>query len=189
MALRFRSAVCGGLVSVASATWAITPGADGRESERTLKARIDQAQLVIAGRVHAVSPSDPTYWVRAWPTVVGGRHRGGGGPQRHCGQDDYDRVCGQPRRHAVPDTEAAGRSERGVNSQFRVAGGASEEHLHSRQLRLHEEFRRRVKTQGSLPSEDAALVLLFSLVASGQIRLRRSDGWRKIATCSADILR
>jgi len=48
--------------------------------------------------------------------------------------------------------------------------------------RLHEEFRRRVKTQGSLPNEDAALVLLFSLVASGQIRLRRIDGWRKIAT-------
>ncbi len=47
--------------------------------------------------------------------------------------------------------------------------------------RLHEEFRRSVKTQGSLPSEDAALVLLFSLVASGQIKLRRIDGWRKIA--------
>ena len=47
--------------------------------------------------------------------------------------------------------------------------------------RLHEEFRRRVKTQGSLPSEDAALVLLFSLVASGQIKLRRINGWRKIA--------
>jgi putative transposase len=47
--------------------------------------------------------------------------------------------------------------------------------------RLHEEFRRRVKTQGSLPSEDAALVLLFSLVVSGQIKLRRIDGWRKIA--------
>ncbi len=47
--------------------------------------------------------------------------------------------------------------------------------------RLHEEFRRRVKTQGSLPTEDAALALLFSLVASGQIRLRRIDGWRKIA--------
>ena len=47
--------------------------------------------------------------------------------------------------------------------------------------RLHEEFRRRVKTQGSLPTEDAALVLLFSLVASGQIKLRRTDGWRKIA--------
>jgi putative transposase len=47
--------------------------------------------------------------------------------------------------------------------------------------RLHEEFRRHVKTQGSLPSEDAALILLFSLVASGQIKLRRLDGWRKIA--------
>ena len=46
--------------------------------------------------------------------------------------------------------------------------------------RLHEEFRRRVKTQGSLPTEDAALVLLFSLVASGQIKLRRIDGWRRI---------
>jgi transposase-like protein len=48
--------------------------------------------------------------------------------------------------------------------------------------RLHEEFRRRVKTQGSLPSEDAAVVLLFSLVASGQIKLRRINGWRKIAS-------
>ena len=48
--------------------------------------------------------------------------------------------------------------------------------------RLHEEFRRRVKTQGALPTEDAAVVLLFSLVASGQIKLRRIDGWRKIAT-------
>ena len=46
--------------------------------------------------------------------------------------------------------------------------------------RLHGEFRRRVKTQGSLPSEDAALILLFSLVVSGQIKLRRIDGWRKI---------
>jgi hypothetical protein len=46
--------------------------------------------------------------------------------------------------------------------------------------RLHEEFRRRVKTQGSLPTEDVALVLLFSRVASGQIKLRRIDGWRKI---------
>jgi hypothetical protein len=36
-----------------------------------------------------------------------------------------------------------------------------------------------VKPQGSLPTEDAALVVLFSLVASGQIKLRRIDGWRK----------
>ena len=47
--------------------------------------------------------------------------------------------------------------------------------------RLNGEFRRRVKTQGSLPGEDAALVLLFSLVASGQIKLRKLDGFRRIA--------
>ncbi len=49
-------------------------------------------------------------------------------------------------------------------------------------VRICGSLRRRVKTQGSLPSEDAALVLVFSLVASGQIKLRRIDGWRKIAT-------
>ncbi|HET6410551.1 MAG TPA: IS256 family transposase [Anaeromyxobacter sp.] len=47
--------------------------------------------------------------------------------------------------------------------------------------RLNGEFRRRVKTQASLPTEDAALVLLFSLVASGQIKLRKLDGFEKMA--------
>ena len=47
--------------------------------------------------------------------------------------------------------------------------------------RLNGEFRRRVKTQASLPSEDAPLVLLFSLVASGQIKLRKLDGFEEIA--------
>jgi putative transposase len=47
--------------------------------------------------------------------------------------------------------------------------------------RLNGEFRRRVKTQGSLPSEDAALILLFGLVATGQIRLRKIDGYKKLA--------
>ena len=38
-----------------------------------------------------------------------------------------------------------------------------------------------MKTNGSLPTEDAAPVQLFSLVAGGQIKLRGIDGWRKIA--------
>ena len=46
--------------------------------------------------------------------------------------------------------------------------------------RLHEEFRRRVKTQGSLSTEDAALGLRFRLVTRGQIELRDIDGWQKI---------
>lgn len=47
--------------------------------------------------------------------------------------------------------------------------------------RLNEEFRRRIKTQASLPNEDSVLVLLFSIVASGHVRLRRIDGWQDIA--------
>lgn len=47
--------------------------------------------------------------------------------------------------------------------------------------RLHEEFRRRVKTQGALPGEGAAVLLLFGLVATGQITLRKIDGHTKLA--------
>jgi hypothetical protein len=38
-----------------------------------------------------------------------------------------------------------------------------------------------VKTQGSLPGDDATLLLLYSLVATGQITLRKLDGHEKIA--------
>jgi len=55
--------------------------------------------------------------------------------------------------------------------------------------RLNEEFRRRVKTQGALPTDDAAVTLLFSLVASGQIKLRKVDGWRRLATVIRQRLR
>jgi hypothetical protein len=38
--------------------------------------------------------------------------------------------------------------------------------------RIHAEFRRRTKTQASLPGEDAVLLLLFGLPCSGQLTLR-----------------
>ena len=47
--------------------------------------------------------------------------------------------------------------------------------------RLNEEFRRRVKTQGALPTEAAAVTLLFGLVATGQIVLRKLDGYTQLA--------
>ncbi len=50
--------------------------------------------------------------------------------------------------------------------------------------RLNGEFRRRVKTQGSLPSAQAAELLLFGLIISGQIRMRRIDGWRELKQLS-----
>jgi transposase-like protein len=43
--------------------------------------------------------------------------------------------------------------------------------------RVNGEFRRRVKTQGSFPTETAVLTLLFGLLASGAIRLRKIDGY------------
>lgn len=57
---------------------------------------------------------------------------------------------------------------------------------------LNREFRRRTKTQASFGTEDAALTLLYGLVAFGQIQLRKIDGhqhlpsflakeWQKVA--------
>lgn len=51
--------------------------------------------------------------------------------------------------------------------------------------RLNEEFRRRVKTQGSLPTTQAAELLLFGLVLSDQIRMRRIDGWQQLSQLQA----
>ena len=46
--------------------------------------------------------------------------------------------------------------------------------------RLNEEFRRRLKTQGSHPLEASVLRLFYALYQSGQITLRRLDGWYDI---------
>ena len=47
--------------------------------------------------------------------------------------------------------------------------------------RLHEEFKRRIKTQTVLPSADTAAMLFWALLASGQISMRKVDGWKTIA--------
>ncbi len=46
--------------------------------------------------------------------------------------------------------------------------------------RLHLEFRRRIKTQASLPNEGTVLRLFFALYQRGQIHMRRVDGWQQI---------
>ena len=46
--------------------------------------------------------------------------------------------------------------------------------------RINKEFRRRTKTQASLPGEEAVLLLMYGLLRSGQIRLRRMVGWKDI---------
>jgi putative transposase len=48
--------------------------------------------------------------------------------------------------------------------------------------RLHEEFKRRIKTQTVLPSDDTAAMLFWALLASGQITMRKIDGWNTLST-------
>jgi transposase-like protein len=55
--------------------------------------------------------------------------------------------------------------------------------------RLHGEFRRRVRTQGSLPHAQAAELLLFGLLSSGQIRMRRIDGWQHLGQIPELLMR
>ena len=46
--------------------------------------------------------------------------------------------------------------------------------------RINGEFRRRTKTQASLPGQDAVLLLLFGLLRSGHVKLRKIDGWEEM---------
>lgn len=47
--------------------------------------------------------------------------------------------------------------------------------------RLHEEFKRRIKTQTVLPSAETAAMLFWALLASGQITMRKVNGWQTLA--------
>jgi transposase-like protein len=51
--------------------------------------------------------------------------------------------------------------------------------------RLHEEFKRRIKTQTVLPSAETAAMLFWALLASGQITMRKVDGWQSLGEALA----
>ena len=52
--------------------------------------------------------------------------------------------------------------------------------------RLHEEFKRRIKTQTVLPSAETAAMLFWALLASGQITMRKVDSWQTLTQKLAD---
>jgi transposase-like protein len=54
--------------------------------------------------------------------------------------------------------------------------------------RLHEEFKRRIKTQTVLPSPETAAMLFWALLASGQITMRKVNGWQTLATKPTDAV-
>jgi transposase-like protein len=47
--------------------------------------------------------------------------------------------------------------------------------------RLHEEFKRRIKTQTVLPSAETAAMVFWALLAAGQITMRKVDGWQTLS--------
>jgi putative transposase len=53
--------------------------------------------------------------------------------------------------------------------------------------RLHEEFKRRIKTQCLLPCAETAAMLFWALLASGQITMRRVDGWQTLDRAPTDL--
>jgi len=54
--------------------------------------------------------------------------------------------------------------------------------------RLHEEFKRRIKTQTVLPSAETAAMLFWGLLASGQITMRKVDGWETLAEQPTELI-
>ena len=48
-------------------------------------------------------------------------------------------------------------------------------------LAQNEEFRRRIKTQTVLPCAETVPMLLWALLASGQIQMRKVDGWETLS--------
>jgi putative transposase len=54
--------------------------------------------------------------------------------------------------------------------------------------RLHEEFKRRIKTQTVLPSAETAAMLFWGLLASGQITMRKVDGSETLKERPTEII-
>ena len=52
--------------------------------------------------------------------------------------------------------------------------------------RPHEEFKRRIKTQTAAPRAETAAMLFWALMASGQIVMRKVDGWQSLVEKPAD---
>jgi transposase-like protein len=53
--------------------------------------------------------------------------------------------------------------------------------------RINEEFRRRTKTQASLPNEAAVVLLMYGLLCTGQIQLNRMVGWKDLPPPSRSV--
>src|SRR5580704_8751746 len=87
-----------------------------------------------------------------------------------------------PRRRRQP----GGSRRPAVHLHTTSAEPMAERADHQCDRRLHEEFKRRIKTQTVLPSAETAAMLFWALLASGQINMRKVDGWQTLSTKLVD---
>ena len=86
----------------------------------------------------------------------------------------------RPKCRAVADSLEEAASGSSPSRGCRRASG-SRPGPRTRSSGLHEEFKRRIKTQTVLPSAETAAMLFWALLASGQITMRKVDGWQTLA--------
>ena len=85
-----------------------------------------------------------------------------------------------PRRRAgQPGSEAGDRLFTFTRFPPEPNGNRSEPRTRSSDC--NEEFKRRIKTQTVLPCAETAAMLFWALLASGQITMRKVDGWQTLA--------
>jgi hypothetical protein len=120
------------------------------------------------------------------------RRHGGAGQPRPQGR--LDRAAGRARgARRRPEGAAGGQEEYGWREpglarrprrsrQARAAPAGVPDWKSARTTNaiepLHEEFKRRIRTQTVLPSAETAAMLFWALLASGQITMPRVDGWQ-----------
>jgi len=119
---------------------------------------------------------------------------------RCCVARRYRRMICAPSPEAVEQARAGFLREwklrgKAASASFGEAGGRTF-HLHciprlamegaAYHQRAGTEFRWRTKTQASRPSEEAVLLLLFSLLHSGQMKLHRLIGWQALISPQQD---
>jgi len=91
-------------------------------------------------------------------------------------------LCQASTRHRC---QKQGREKKSPATGKKAAGGWSARTTNTIE-RLHEEFKRRIKTQTVLPLPETAAMLFWALLASGQINMRKIDGWQTLATRTID---
>ena len=120
------------------------------------------------------------------------RSEGAIGREKH-GRRKRGGLAGAARRSRQAGPEDPGPGDRGRRIRpRRRPGGALVRRpcpaLHGTNAieRLHEEFKRRIKTQTVLPAAETAAMLFWALMASGQITMRKVDGWKTLAEQPSD---